>query len=157
MTKSTGRSLDHELFAVVDQRLSYQTWSYSWPFNAIQHYRIGGTDQTLSHFTSDDQSKKWHPLVGNCTTQFRVYTTYLLDKANVSIEYDCYPSLSTNLPVTIEDMNENVIIPAFSVRSGIDQNNPYWTLIGKFLGHQLNRFLENSSKTKHFVGKIRSE
>ena len=64
---------------------------------------------------------KRQPLVDNFTTHLRVYTAYLLDQANVSIEYDCYPSLSTNLPVTIKDMEENVIIPTFSVRSGIDQ------------------------------------
>ena len=49
-------------------------------------------------------------------------TAQLLDQANVSIEYDCYPSLSTSLPMTIKDMDGNVIIPLFPVRSGIDQN-----------------------------------
>ena len=51
----------------------------------------------------------------------RLYTTYLLDQASVTIEYDCLHSLSTNLPVTIKDADENAIIPLFSVRSGIDQ------------------------------------
>ena len=51
---------------VVDQGLLYQTLSYFQIFMTFFYMKPTKTDQTLSHFTSDDHFRKRQPLVDDC-------------------------------------------------------------------------------------------
>ena len=50
-----------------------------------------------------------------------VITDYLLGKSNLTMDFDCLPTVTTAQLISFTDMDSNVVIPLFKVRSGIDQ------------------------------------
>jgi len=78
------------LNTVVGNTFSYQTLSYFSPFNAIQHYRTGGTDQTLSYFLIFRRTKKRQSFAHHCC-KWLIPNSFIYSTVSSNWPYIDYP------------------------------------------------------------------
>ena len=67
--------------------------------------------------------------VTNCTF-FSMVNDYLIGLSNTTLDFDCIQHVSNALLVTFTDMDGIEVIPLFSMRAGIDQDNRPISLYG---------------------------
>ena len=56
---------------------------------------------------------------------FRSFTDFLLGQADTNLDFDCFPTISNTLPVTITDFEGNTVVDLFNMRAGIDRNSHF--------------------------------